>query len=177
MSGQTAGWDWFGHGGGFQGYISRTSVIPACEVAVTVLTNSIDGWAPGWVNGVMHILQAFKTRGAPKGRPRDWRGRWWTIWGAVDLVPMGHQVMVANPYLINPFLDAGEIEVAGRDTGRFTSATGYSSHGEPVRRSRNKAGKVTDIWLAGGNAKPQRVVAAEMERRYAPGKTASKAKA
>ena len=177
VSGQTAGWDWFGHGGGFQGYISRTSVIPACEVAVTVLTNSIDGWAPGWVNGVMHILQAFKTRGAPKGRPRDWRGRWWTIWGAVDLVPMGHQVMVANPYLINPFLDAGEIEVTGRDTGRFTSATGYSSHGEPVRRSRNKAGKVTDIWLAGGNAKPQRVVAAEMERRYAPRKTASKAKA
>ena len=39
MSGNTAGWDWFGHGGGFQGYISRTCVIPACEVTITVLTN------------------------------------------------------------------------------------------------------------------------------------------
>jgi hypothetical protein len=90
---------------------------------------------------------------------------------------MGHQVIVANPYLINPFLDAEEIEVTGRDTGRFTSAAGYASHGESVRRSRNKAGKVTDIWLAGANARPEKVVTAEMERRYARRKKASRAKA
>jgi CubicO group peptidase (beta-lactamase class C family) len=28
MSGRLAGWDWFGHSGLFQGYVSRTSVIP-----------------------------------------------------------------------------------------------------------------------------------------------------
>ena len=27
-----------------------------------------------------------------------------------------------------------------------------------------------DIWLAGGNLKPEKVLAAEMERRYAPRK-------
>jgi CubicO group peptidase (beta-lactamase class C family) len=170
VSGQTADWDWFGHGGGFQGYISRTCVIPDCEVSITVLTNSIDGWAGFWANGAMHILRAFKTRGAPKGRVRDWRERWWTLWGAVDLVPMGDQVIAGNPHLINPFLDAAEIEVTGRDKGRIVSATGYASHGEPVRRSRNKAGKVTDIWLGGINAKRQAALAAEMERRYAKGK-------
>ena len=42
------------------------------------------------------------------------------------------------------------------------------SHGEPVRRTRNKAGTVTDIWLAGINVKPEKKVAAEMERKYAP---------
>jgi hypothetical protein len=47
-------------------------------------------------------------------------------------------------------------------------AGGYESHGEPVRRTRSKAGIVTDIWLAGINAKPERKVAAEMERKYAP---------
>jgi CubicO group peptidase (beta-lactamase class C family) len=176
VSGQTAGWDWFGHGGGFQGYISRTCVIPACEVSITVLTNSIDGWAAFWANGAMFILRAFKTRGAPKGRVRDWRGRWWTLWGAVDLVPMGDQVIAGNPHLINPFLDAAEIEITGRDKGRIVSATGYSSHGEPVRRSRNKAGAVTDIWLAGAHVKREKALAAEMERRYAPGKS-GKAKA
>jgi CubicO group peptidase (beta-lactamase class C family) len=170
MSGQTAGWDWFGHGGGFQGYISRTSVIPACEVSITILTNSVDGWAAFWANGAMHILRAFKTRGAPKRRVRDWSGRWWTLWAAVDLVPMGNHVIAGNPHLINPFLDAAEIEVTGRDTGRIVSAAGYASHGEGVRRSRNKAGTVTDIWLAGGNAKREKALAAEMERRYAPGK-------
>jgi CubicO group peptidase (beta-lactamase class C family) len=170
MSGHTAGWDWFGHGGGFQGYISRTAVIPACDLAVTVLTNSIDGWAPGWVNGVMHILRAFKSRGAAGPRVRDWTGRWSTMWSTTDLVPMGNQVIIANPGLMNPFLDATEIEVTGRDAGRITSATGYASHGESVRRSRNKADRITDIWLAGANYKREKALAAELERRYAPRK-------
>jgi CubicO group peptidase (beta-lactamase class C family) len=170
MSGNTAGWDWFGHGGGFQGYISRTCVIPACEVTITVLTNSIDGWAPFWVDGALHILRAFRTHGAPKRRVRDWTGRWWTAWGATDLVPMGNVVVVANPHLVNPFMDATEIEVTGRDKGRIALASGYASHGEPVRRTRSKAGIVTDIWLAGANVKREKAVAAEIERRYAPRK-------
>jgi len=170
MSGQTAGWDWFGHGGGFQGYISRTCVIPDCDIAVSILTNSIDGWAPAWVNGVMHILRAFVTRGAPKRRVRDWVGRWWTIWGAVDLLPMGNQVIVANPHLINPFLDATEIEITGRDRGRIASAPGYASHGEPVRRSRDKAGTVTDVWLGGIQRKPEKILAAKVTRKYSPRK-------
>ena len=43
---------------------------------------------------------------------------------------MGGLVIAGNPHLINPFLDATEIEVTGRDTGRIASATGYASHGE-----------------------------------------------
>jgi hypothetical protein len=49
-------------------------------------------------------------------------------------------------------------------------AAGYASHGEPVRRTRNDAGTVTDIWLAGGNLKREKTLAAEMDRRYAPRK-------
>jgi CubicO group peptidase (beta-lactamase class C family) len=170
MSGNTSGWDWFGHSGGFQGYISRTAVIPACDITITILTNSIDGWAGFWLDGAMHILRAFKARGAPNRRVRDWTGRWWTIWGAIDLVPLGNLVIAANPHAFNPFMDATEIEVTGRDTGRISLAAGYSSHGEPVRRTRNKAGTVTDIWLAGGNLKREKTLAAEMDRRYAPRK-------
>ena len=166
MSGSTAGFDWFGHGGGFQGYISRTSVIPAREVAVTVLTNSLDGWAPVWVNGVKFILQAFSNHGAASRRTRDWGGRWWTLWGASDLVPMGTQVLVGNPQLINPFMDATRIEVTGRDTGRIVEAGGYASHGEPVRRVRSKTGAITGIWLGGAQVRPERIVRAEMERKY-----------
>lgn len=169
MSGKTAGWDWFGHTGSFQGYISRTCVIPACDLAITILTNAGDGWAGFWLDGAMHILHAFARRGAPKRRVRDWTGRWWSMGGALDLVPMGDLVIVANPHTFNPFLDATEIEVTGRDTGRISQAAGFGSHGQAVRRTRNKAGTVTDIWLAGGNLKPEKTLAAEMERRYAPG--------
>jgi CubicO group peptidase (beta-lactamase class C family) len=166
MSGTAAGWDWFGHSGGFQGYISQTCVIPACDLTITILTNSADGWAGFWLVGAMQILRAFASRGAPKRRVRDWTGRWWSLWGAVDLVPIGNLVVVANPHLLNPFMDASEIEVTGRDTGRISLATGYASHGQAVRRIRNKSGRVTDIWLAGGNLKPEKILAAEMARRY-----------
>ena len=52
ISGTFLGWDWFGHSGGLQGYISRTCVYPSQELAVCVLTNAIDGWAHLWVDGM-----------------------------------------------------------------------------------------------------------------------------
>ena len=71
ISGSLGGWDWFGHTGGFQGYVSRTCVIPGRDLAITILTNSIDGWAYPWLDGAMHILRAFAARGAPsKARSR-----------------------------------------------------------------------------------------------------------
>jgi CubicO group peptidase (beta-lactamase class C family) len=166
MSGTMGGWDWFGHSGGLQGYISRTTVIPACELTISIMTNATDGWAGFWLDGAMHILRAFAKHGAPKRRVRDWTGRWWSAWGAVDLVPAGNIVLIAVPHAFNPFMDASEIEVTGRDTGRISLAAGYSSHGEAVRRIRNKAGKVTDVQLAGGKMRSEKAVAAEMERRY-----------
>jgi hypothetical protein len=120
------------------------------------------------MDGAMQILHVFKTRGAPDRRVRDWTGRWWTIWGASDLVPAGNRVLVANPQFNNPFMDAAEIEVTGRDTGKLAWAAGYSSHGEPVRRIRDKRGKVSDVWIAGANIKPAKVVAREIARRYKP---------
>ena len=75
-------------------------------------------------------------------------------------------MIAANPHLLNPFLDATEIEVTGRDTGRISLAIGSGSHGQAVRRIRNKAGAVSDIWLAGANLKPEKTLASEMERRY-----------
>jgi CubicO group peptidase (beta-lactamase class C family) len=166
ISGTLGGWDWFGHAGGLQGYISRTAVLPAQELTVCMLTNATDGWAGYWLDGVIHILRAFAVRGAPTRRVRDWTGRWWSTWGALDLVPMGGVVVAANPHIGNPFLDATELHVTGRDTGRITLAGGYQSHGEPVRRTRNKAGAVTELWWSASKLQPEARVAAEMERRY-----------
>ena len=170
MSGSTAGWDWFGHTGGFQGYISKTCVIPARELTITVLTNAIDGMALFWLDGIIHILRAFAARGAPSRRVRGWSGRWWGLWGAVDLVPIGNRVIAALPAALNPLLDATEIEITGRDAGKIVLAPGFRSYGEAVRRVRNKAGTITDIWIAGGHLTREKAMAAEIERRYAPRK-------
>ena len=171
MSGSTGGWDWFGHTGAFQGTISKTSVIPARELTITVLTNAIDGMAVFWLDGIIHILRAFAARGAPTRRVRDWNGRWWDLWGAADLVPMGNRVIAAMPSALNPLLDATEIEITGRDAGRIVLAPGFRSYGETVRRSRNKAGTVTDVWIAGGHLIREKAMAAEIERRYAPARS------
>ncbi len=166
MSGTLGGWDWLGHGGGLQGYISRTCVVPARGLTVCVLTNSTDGWAGFWVDGILNILRTFAMRGATSRRVRDWRGRWWSSWGALDLVPMGDRVLTGNPYLGNPFMDASEIEITGRDRGRIVLANGYNGHGEPVRRERSKSGAVAELWLAAARLRPEAQAAAVLRRRY-----------
>jgi CubicO group peptidase (beta-lactamase class C family) len=166
ISGSLSGWEWFGHSGGLQGYITRTCVIPEHDLTVAVLTNAIDGWAGIWVDGAMHILRAFSRHGPPSRKVRDWSGRWWSVWGAVDLVPMGNKVLVVGPGFINPIGDAGELAIIARDQGRFAVADGYSSYGEPVRRVRDRAGKVIEVWLAASKMLPEAKVVKEMHARY-----------
>ncbi len=166
ISGTFHGWDWFGHSGGLQGYISRTCVLPRQELTITMLTNATDGWAGYWLDGTMHILRAFAARGAPSRRVRDWKGRWWSTWGALDLVPMGDIVLGGNPHMGNPFLDATELKVIGRDKAEMSVAPGYASHGETVRRVRSGSGAVTELWWAASRLLPEARQAAEMQRRY-----------
>jgi CubicO group peptidase (beta-lactamase class C family) len=175
ISGTLNGWDWFGHSGGFQGYISRTCVYPAQGLTISVLTNAVDGWAHPWVDGIAFITQAFARNGTPERKVRDWTGRFWTLWGAVDLVPMGNKVLTAIPGLINPMMDAGELEITSRTTGRIALAPGFSSHGEPVSCVRTKSGKITELRLAGSRLFPAAKVAKEIEKRYG-GVTKSKRK-
>ena len=166
ISGTLRGWDWFGDSGGLEGYISRTRVVPDRELTVSVLTNATDGWAGYWLDGVLHILRGFATRGAPSRSVSDWNGRWWSTWGAIDLIPIGKIVVVANPHAGNPFLDASEVTVARKDKGRISLAGGYGSHGEPVRRTRDETGALTELWLAGSKLLPEAQVAAEMQARH-----------
>ena len=166
ISGSIGEWDWFGHAGGFQGFITRTATLPAAELTVSVLTNSADGLAHPWLDGVMHILRCFAKNGAPPRKLADWSGRWWSSWGAVDLVPVGSKVFVATPAFLNPFLDASELVVAGRDRGRIALAGGFASHGEQSRLVRNGRRRVTELWLGGTKLLPEEKVAREMAARY-----------
>ena len=166
MSGQLHGWDWFGHSGGFQGFITRTLVLPEQELAVSALTNASDGWSHGWLEGMVHILATFAKKGAPDRKLASWGGRWWSLGGATDLVPMGDKVMVAAPGLLSPFLDASEITVTSKDRGKITLAPGGGAHGQGVRRVRNKEGEVAEVWLGGGKGLPEADLAREMRDRY-----------
>lgn len=166
MCGRSADLDWFGHGGAFQGFISRTIVVPEHGLAVSIVTNTVERLAEQWADGVLHILSAFARRGIADKRLRDWSGRWWNLWNAVDFVPIGERVMVLNPGLMNPLADASEIEVTKRDSGHIALATGLANHGEPVHRCRAADGAVEEVWLGGTRLLPEAEIAKELAARY-----------
>jgi hypothetical protein len=166
QSGTTAEWEWYGHGGSFQGFASRTVALPDPGIAVSLVSNAVDGLADRWLDGAIHILATFAKHGAPNSQVRDWTGRWWSLWAAVDLVPMGGKVIAAVPSLPNPFTDASEISVSGKDCGRLSLANGLARHGEEVVRVRGRDGKVQEVRLGGMRLLPEAEIAAELEQRY-----------
>jgi CubicO group peptidase (beta-lactamase class C family) len=166
ISGSFGGWDWFGHSGGLQGYITRTCVLRQQDLALSVLTNAVDGLAHPWLEGAVEILRIFFGQGAPSRKVTGWTGRWWTLWNPVDLVPMGTKVLVARPDLFNPFLDAAEIAVRTASEGRIALAGGYASHGEPARLARDRRGAIVEVQLGGTRLRAERRVAREMASRY-----------
>ena len=164
--GETAGWRFFGHSGGYPGYITRTCVYPAQGLSISVLTNCIDGWAHVWLDGAMNVIQTLARHGAPSRRTASWTGRWCAHWAAGDYVPVRDRVLVASPALAAaPFTDASEITVTGRDTGVISRANGFGSHGERVKRVRDAKGKVVEMWFAGGRMLPEAALKREMRKK------------
>jgi Beta-lactamase len=166
MSGELEGCSWFGHIGVFPGYVTRTAVVPQWEVAVSIVANANDGPANPWVDGALRIMSRFAAAGPPTGAVADWTGRWWSLWGAVDLVPVGDKVLIAQPALLAPFAGAGEITVSDRLSGRVTAANGFGNFGERARRVSEASGRVTSVQLGGLEFKLDSDLASELEQRH-----------
>lgn len=169
MSGTLGAWDWFGHTGGFPGTLSRTCVVPSQQLAISMLTNATDGPSQAWVDGALRVLQAFAAHGAPTRRSAAWTGRWWSLWNVVDLLPVADKVLVANPALANPLLDAAEIGELRGDQGRIVQANGYAHHGEGAALLRDARRRVTGLQLGGMRLLPEAAAARELRQRYGRG--------
>jgi D-alanyl-D-alanine carboxypeptidase len=116
-------------------------------------------------------LRAFARHGAPSRRTAPWSGRWWSLWGALDLLAAKDRVLVANPLLTNPVQDASEIEVSGSlrngvASGRVALAGGFANHGEPVRLVFDGRGRAREFWLSGSKLLPQAKIEQELNTRY-----------
>ena len=133
-SGSIEGHDYFGHRGSFQGYQSRTCVIPDMRLTISVITNAIDGTAGEWLDAVAHILHHFSNAEATDPALRDWQGRWWNQWMAVDLVPLGKKVIFTSSDSQTPFAEPEEIEVLTPTHGRVARSEGHSLFGEAADR-------------------------------------------
>jgi D-alanyl-D-alanine carboxypeptidase len=121
-----------------------------------VLTNAADGQSHQWLDGTLQLLQACEKGGAPSRRTAAWQGRFWNLWGAVDLLPMaGRRVLLATPGLANPVLDASEVEVDAPDRGCVVLGGGFAQQGEPVRIERDGRGRIVRLWHGGMLLQPE----------------------
>ncbi len=161
-------WSWWGHSGGWPGTLTRTSNIPDYDLTISVLTNAADGPSHMWMDGIVHILRTFQAHGTPDAAMADWSARWWSLWGAFDVVPVAkNRVLLATPALAQPFFDATVVETTGRDTGKVIEAQAFGDLGEGVRRTRDGNGAATELWVGGKQLKREADLVAEIRNRYA----------
>jgi D-alanyl-D-alanine carboxypeptidase len=166
MHGGDGEWAWFGHGGAFPGCLSHTSVVPTHGLAISIIVNTVDLAPLSLVDGVISILRACALNGAATTVTSRWSGRFWSIWGAVDLLPVGDRVLVTQPAQLPPLLDAVELIDVGETTARIGKAHGFSSHGEAARLELDTEGRPSALWLGGSRLLPEAAMAAEVRQRF-----------
>lgn len=161
-----SGADNFGHIGAFQGTITRTAALPDIDVTISILTNAIDGPAVAWMEALIRIVRRFKEAGAPTADAADWNGRWWNMWGAVDVVAQGDKVVTFNPAFDMPFMEISEIALTDKDRGTILRGPGIDRPGEPARRVRDANGQVVMVQLGGAGFVSESAARLDVEQRY-----------
>ena len=120
--------DLFGHSGGYPGHITRSMVDPERRIAVSVLTNAIDGPARQLAEGVFKLvdLAESKPRQDATGLAR-FTGRFANLWGVIDVALLGGRLYVIDPTADDPAADPTTLEADGDDL-RVTGGSGYGGY-------------------------------------------------
>ena len=159
-------WAWFGHSGAFPGCLSITSVVPAHGLAVSIIVNAVDVAPIMLMDGVISILRAYAHNGAAAPVTTNWSGRFWSISGAVDLLPIHDRVLVTRPAQPSPLQNAFELTDVGETTARLVKGQGLASHGEGARLELGADGRPRALWLDGTKMLPEAAMAAEVRQRF-----------
>lgn len=140
-----------GHGGGWPGHITRTLLDAESGVAVSVLTNAIDGPAEALANALFRFADLAADRDAPRssGDPSRFTGRFANVWGVHDVADLGGRLLWLDPASDDPWTAPMDLVVEGEDRLRFCGGNGYGSHGESLEYVRTD-GRVTAVRGSSG---------------------------
>lgn len=135
---------WVGHGGAWTGQATRTLVDPERDLVVSVLTNAIDGPAEELAVGVARILHRALQGEAPDRAEelRSFEGTFASIWGRMDVVELGGELLAITPTAPDPLAAVDVLEPLGDDRVRITAATAMGSGHEIARVERDDEGRV-----------------------------------
>ncbi len=138
-----------GHGGGYPGHITRTVFDPADRLALSVLTNAIDGPAEELAITAVKLLDlATDTTADP--RQQRFAGRLANLWGVRDVALLGGQLFLLDPTAADPTTGCFRLSVEGDTTLRVTQGPGYGAVGEAMEFRFTDSGEVASVRGAGG---------------------------
>lgn len=146
-----------GHGGGFPGHITRTYFDPVEKLAVSVLTNAIDGPALTLATAGVRLIDLALGDGdqaeatTSSADLSSFEGKFASLWGAFDIVALGGRLFQIDPTQPDPVVGATRLDVDGENTLRIAKTAGYGSHGEPVTYDRTADGTVISIRGGSGS--------------------------
>jgi CubicO group peptidase (beta-lactamase class C family) len=164
-----------GHSGGYPGHITRTMWDPEEGLAISVLTNAVDGPAEELAAGILKILDkarevtpkrplnsgltnsaAIQPPAAPDGEIDlgSFTGRFAALWGVTDVLILGGKLFASSPVAPSPVVQPYELAVIDANTLRIMSGSPYASVGELFRYERHGDGKIISVFTGGMKAWP-----------------------
>jgi D-alanyl-D-alanine carboxypeptidase len=164
-----------GHSGGYPGHITRTMWDPNEGLAISVLTNAVDGPAEELAAGILKILDkaravspkvplesglvnsaAIPPPAAPDAKIdlESFTGRFAALWGVTDVFILGGKLVASSPVGPSPIVQPSELAVIDANTLRIMNGSPYGSVGEHFRYERDAEGNVTSVFTGGMRAWP-----------------------
>ena len=148
-----------GHGGGYPGHSTRTLFDPEAGLAVSVLTNAIDGAAGGLVDAVFGLidLAAAPDGHGPTHAAADverFCGRYANLWGVLDIACLGGRLYGIDPSGASPAEHPTRLAVDGPDTLLITEAVGHGWPGERAVFDFAPDGAVRSVRVGGVTTYP-----------------------
>lgn len=136
----------FGHSGGYPGHITRTFACPDRRIAVSVLTNAIDGPAEPMAETLFRLIDtATSATHAPAADGAKFTGRFSSLWGVQDVALLDGRLFALNPVAASPVDDPVALEVVDETTLKMVSGSGGMSIGEYMRYEFAPDGSVVSL--------------------------------
>ncbi|WP_109509094.1 serine hydrolase domain-containing protein [Nocardioides speluncae] len=148
-----------GHGGGYPGHITNTKLDPVDRLAVSVLTNAIDGAAGACVTTFFRLLglalDPADSEPVPEGVDLDrFRGRFASLWSVTDVARFGDRLYLLDPTADDPTHEPTALTVVDDRTLRMMGENGFGSRGEPMRYTFGDDGIESVRGSSGGTGYP-----------------------
>ncbi|WP_328292814.1 beta-lactamase family protein [Kineococcus sp. NBC_00420] len=135
-----------GHSGGFPGHITKSLLDPESGLALSVLTNSVDGPASELAVGVVKLVDLFLAEWGTEEPAVDldaFCGRWANLWGPQDVVRAGSALISFDPDTVDPAANPVTFDVLDGQTLKVVRDGGFGSFGEDWTLGRRADGTPT----------------------------------